>query len=246
MSASARPLAERDRAAERYLRPLLNFVRHRLHLHEAQGDLAPGEVRPEEIVDAVYAEALARRGPEAFAPHRYPWLRRLARELLAAEVARARQRRRERSLFEPLRPGPQASADEEVRPRRLIDLLPDPTAPVPEDVAEQEAFQRALACLLDQLPEAWREPLLLRACDGYSLRQIAELEGVSPAQVRRRIELAREFLRARLAEEYEEVPGAPPAERVVAALARLEPTPEQRVRLRERVGAVAPQEEAGT
>jgi RNA polymerase sigma factor (sigma-70 family) len=239
-----RASSESERAVRRYLRPLLNFVRHRLRLHEALGDLEPGALRAEELVDAVFAEALARRGPQALAPSAYPWLRRLAREVLAAEVARARQRRRERSLFEPLRPGPRASPDEDVQPRRLIDLLPDPTAPVPDAVAEQEEFQQALARLLDQLPEAWREPFVLHVCDGYSVRRIAELEGITPAEVRRRIALAREFVRARLAEEYETRPEVVPSEAVLGALERVEPTAEQHARLRERVVAAAPREEA--
>ncbi len=111
------------------------------------------------------------------------------------------------------------------------DVLPDPGAPIPAEVAESAEFQRALARILGRLPEAWREPFLLHACDGYSLREVADFEGASVADVSWRIDRAREFLRAALAEEYDEAPGATPSEAIFGAIERAEPGPERRAHL---------------
>jgi RNA polymerase sigma factor (sigma-70 family) len=242
------PLQPTDRAAfvrefVACLRPLLNFVRRRLRYHEALGELAPGELRAEDVVDAVLLEAV-HSGERPAGVSTYPWLRRLARRVLGREIERARRHRRELSLERPLHPGPAAASEGDLPPLRLVDILPDPSAPIPDQVLEQAEFQRALARLLGQVPDSWREPFLLHTADGYGLRAIAELEGVSVPEVRRRIEQARRFLRARLAEEYEEASGPPPAETLFAAVERGELPAEHQVRLIDRLTAAAAPEGA--
>lgn len=236
-----------DRLVGEYLRPLLNFARHRIRYYEALGRLPRGQLRAEEIVDAAFAEALAeikrQRTPEQ---PLYPWLRRLARRALEAAVRDARQRRAERSLEEELR-SPRSADETEGRPLRLIDVLPDPNAPIPEAVAEGHEFQCMLAALLGDLPESWREPFLLHVRDGYSLREVARMEGITVAQARRRIELAREYLRARVLEEYEELPAAPDVETLFAALEHAEPAQDHHEHLVRRLtGAQAPAAGQGT
>ena len=70
---------------------------------------------------------------------------------------------------------------------RLSDVLPSPRAPIPAPVLENRQLQECLCCMLGQLPESWREPFLLRVVDGYSIDEIAELEGTSVATIRRAI-----------------------------------------------------------
>jgi len=217
------------------LRPLLNYARGELHAEEALGNLPRGMVRPEDLVDAALAEAIARAG-EAPRDRLYPWLRQLVRRALAREVAEARRHRRERSLDEPVGSG-WPDIEGERAPRRLIDILPDPTAPIPEQIAESDEFQRALVAILCQLPADWREPFLLHVRDGYPIAQIARLEGLTPHQVRQRIQRAREFLRARLAEEYAETALPAPTEELFDLLLRIEPTPEHLARARDRLAA---------
>jgi DNA-directed RNA polymerase specialized sigma24 family protein len=93
---SKQTTADRAREPSRllaYLAPLLNFVRRRIRFHEALGDLPPGALRAEELVDAVFAEALAAQAERPAQQRVYPWLRRLARQVLAREIERARSRR---------------------------------------------------------------------------------------------------------------------------------------------------------
>ncbi|HEX7126639.1 MAG TPA: hypothetical protein VF406_12850 [Thermodesulfobacteriota bacterium] len=216
------------------LQPLLGYARVRLRAHEALGDLPPDRVPPEEVVGAALVEAL-RRVDDAPAGRLYPWLRGFVRQAVAHEVTDARRRRRERSLEEPV--GADRSEAEAIGvPLRLIDVLPDPKSPTPEELATAAEVQRAIAALLDQAPDIWREPLRLHAIDGLPIAAVARMEGVTVAETRRRIERAREFLRARLAEEYEEG-AAPPAETLLAAMPRAEAAPEEVARLRGRLEA---------
>jgi hypothetical protein len=105
----------------RYLRPLLRFARDEIRTQEALGRLPPGQVSPEEIVDAAFAEVL--RQPDAGQP--YPRLRTLVRHAVERE---ARQYRRERSLFEPVGRRKPDDYTASGTPRRLADILPDPTS----------------------------------------------------------------------------------------------------------------------
>jgi RNA polymerase sigma factor (sigma-70 family) len=190
-------------AAPRLVRPLYSFVRRRLGYLEDLGVLSAGTVRAEEIVDAAFLRALERL------PERPPqlsllrWLRRLAtREIERVARESRRQERMERSLFAPLAVPATGEEMPEV-PVRLIDILPDPTVLPPPEELERQEFQRYLNRTLAQLPETWREAFLLHRVDGYSIEEVAALEGEPVEEIRRMIASAQEFLRARLREALE-------------------------------------------
>lgn len=215
---------------DRYLRPLLNFARDEIRAQVALGRLEPGQLSPEEVVDEALLEAL-RSSEQPPQGKVYPWLRSLVRRAVEREV---RQHPPHRSLFEPVGLSRRDESDAGL-PRRLIDILPNPSSPIPGQVVESLEFQHALGAILRQLPTAWREPFLLDVRDGQSIREVAQLEGVSESEVRQRIDRAREFLRARLAEEYADSPLPPPTETIFELLDRIEPTPEQLERTRARL-----------
>ncbi|MGE3231755.1 MAG: sigma factor-like helix-turn-helix DNA-binding protein [Hyphomicrobium sp.] len=234
-AASRQAGTERPALVERtmeVLRPLLNYARSEVRMHEAVGDLIPGTINPEEVVDAAVLEAL-QQADEAPAGRIYPWLRHLVRRVVQREVAAARRRRRERSLEQPI--GTNRRDDEETSPpRRLIDVLPNPESPIPEDVVASAEVQQALAAVLQRLPASWREPFVLHAIDGVPLRRVAEFEGLTVAEARRRVERAREFLRSLLAEEYDQL-AMPPTEMLFAHLARMDPSHAHAARIRGRL-----------
>jgi len=210
-----------------HLSRLLRYARVELSAQEALGNLPRGDVRPEDVVDAALLDALM-DAEEAPAEGLYPWLRGFVRRAIDREVAAARRRRGARYLEGSVRP---ERLEDEGPPRRLVEVLPDPKAPVPEEVVEAREIQRALLDLLGQLPGDWREAFLLHVRDGLSIDEVAAIEGIPAAEVRRRIRSTREFLRARLAEEYRDVPDEPPSETIFDRLHRPTATPEHAARI---------------
>ena len=210
---------ERLTFAERsvaHLGRLLRYARIELSAQEALGNLPVGDVRPEDVVDAALLDALT-EADEAPAEGLYPWLRGFVRRAIDREVAAARPRRRQRYIEAPVRP---ERLEDEGPPRRLVEVLPDPKAPVPEEFVESREFQRSLLNLLGQLPGDWREAFLLHVRDGLSIDEVAAVEDIPSAEVRRRIRSTREFLRARLAEEYRDLADEPPSEAIFERLHR--------------------------
>jgi RNA polymerase sigma factor (sigma-70 family) len=214
-----------------HLSELLRYARVELSAHEALGLLPSGDIRPEDVVDAALLDALE-RADEAPAEGLYPWLRGFVHRAIEREVAAARPRRRYRYLEAPVRP---PRVEDEGSPRRLVEVLPDPSSPVPDDVVRSLEFQRSLLELLGQLPESWREPFMLHVFDGLTIEQVARMEALSPAEVRRRIRNTREFLRARLGQEYRDEPVAPPSEVLLEHLHRPEATSEHVERIGRRL-----------
>jgi RNA polymerase sigma factor (sigma-70 family) len=216
---------------------LLRYARLELRAQEALGQIPPGAIRPADIVDDALVQALG-HAEEAPRDPLYPWLRRFVHRAVERAARADRRHRREVSLETPI--GTQwPNDDSHGPPRRLIDILPDSSSPIPEEVVESRELQEELARLLSRLPQSWREPFLLRHRDGLSTRTIAKLEGLPPEVVRRRIELARETVRALLADEYEATLTSPPHEALFKAVERAEPTPDEIQRLRERLERAA-------
>lgn len=73
---------------------------------------------------------------------------------------------------------------------------------------------RRLLLEAEQIPEAYREPLMLRALHGMSGRHIAAIMGLPEATVETRIARARRMLRARLEQRDEEQGAAPQSARI--------------------------------
>jgi RNA polymerase sigma factor (sigma-70 family) len=219
--------------AVRLLGPLLNYARAELASREAAGDLPVNWITAEDVMDEALLAALGRAGQ---APEHglYAWLRAFVRSAIDRAVRDSRRREAE-PLDEPLG-GPQ-DVDQGLRPRRLADLLENPGGQVPDEVVETEEFQGALLAILRQLPEDWREPFLLSVREGIDMQEISAAEGVPVAEVERRIAMAREFLRARLADEYRDVAATAPTDAIFAVLQRVEPSSLERARIRDTLKA---------
>ena len=157
----------------------------------------------------------------------FPWLRHLAREVIervATGVQKAEQR--EISLATPVARRQRPQPGEPRSPLHLVDVLPNPEAPPPDQAIENRGVQDYFCCMLGQLPEAWREPLLLRVVDGYSVEKITNLEGTSPSEVQRDLWQARSWIRAKLAEEYGKAPPRRFWERLVRVAEEVPATPD--------------------
>lgn len=77
-------------------------------------------------------------------------------------------------------------------------IEPEDDAPAPSDEVLAKKRRALLRSLLDELPEAQAEALVLRSVLGHSLEETASVAGVPPNTIRSRMRLARDTLRRRI------------------------------------------------
>jgi RNA polymerase sigma-70 factor (ECF subfamily) len=122
-----------------------------------------------------------------------PWLRTVA---INAARAEGRKKTRRRNALES-----QAATDPNTFQR---DETPDTTATAPESVDEAHW----LLDLISQMPESYREPLVLRCVRGMNYKAISELTGLPETTIETRIARGRRMLRERVAMERDRKAGA--------------------------------------
>ena len=205
------PIAGGSEAAasiDRELSELYNFVRREIAMAQALGDLNRGDLVVTEIVDEVALTALEQYAERPLELNFRSWLLQLA-----LDVIKRRKReigRESRVLTSVELPEPHAKrveVDDEVydfyQPDsevRLKDLIPDRRLPTPEDTVAKHEFQQHINRALAQLPSRWREAFILYSVEGLTLEEVARVTRQPVDATRRAIELARELLRANLAE----------------------------------------------
>jgi ribosomal subunit interface protein len=214
--AEAFPVEERERelfstVAERHLKNLYNFVRREIAHYLVTGDLPPGEITAEDVVDATLLQAYREfvKAP----PRREirSWLIRLAVERVDAEAIRSKSERAGVHIEENI---PEIPPAEEVstlgdeimdfyqpdEDQKLEDIIPDITAPTPEQVLEGRELQRFINRTLATLPRVWRRAFALHYVGGMPVAEIAWMTKGAEPEVERHLEFAREYLRQRLLE----------------------------------------------
>ena len=197
----------------RYLDNLYHLVRHQLAYAQAVGDLRPGELDPEDVVDAILLRAYREfvRTPPTGTLRR--WLFGLAREQVAAEIQRQKTWRESTPLRTehdvPETPPEEAVStlgdeildfyepDEDLK---LEDVIADMFVMTPEEEAETRELRWCVDAALAGMPQAWRQAVRLRYVDGRDVTEIAKTLGVPEGETRRLLEHARQYLRQRLVE----------------------------------------------
>ena len=195
----------------RHYERLWHYVRHMIAYHEARGDLVPGDLRPEEVVDAamVRAHRLYRETPPVSVRR---WLVRLAREELEREVRRRREA--QTGVISAERRVPQVPPREEVttlgeeilyfhEPEekwKVEDILPDLSVPRPDQEVESRELRSCVRTALQQLPLEVRQALVLRYVDDFDGEDLAEAMGRPEPEIRRVLREGREELRSKLQE----------------------------------------------
>jgi ribosomal subunit interface protein len=199
-------------AIQPHLKKLYNFVRREIGYHDANGDLIPGEVTPDEAIDETIVRAyeqLATRPPKMELDR---WLMKLAMQYLHSEAWRSRIERKKVAHIEediPETPPTEAVStlgdeildfyqpDEDLK---LEDIVPDIEVPLPEEAAERTELQDAIRNALASLPGEWRKAFVLHHVEGLSMTEVARVIGLPEAEIKRYIEFARANLRQKLIE----------------------------------------------
>ena len=217
------PAEERERElfstlAERHLKNLYNLARREIAYYLATGDLPPGEITAEDVVDATLLQAYREFVKDPARREGRNWLIGLAVEKVEAEVKRSKaERARSVHIEEDI---PETPPTEEVstlgdeimdfyqpdEDQKLEDIIPDMTAPTPEQILESRELQRYINRTLATLPRVWRRAFTLHYVEGAPLAAIARMAKQTESEVERHLECAREYLRQRLSESGFEAP----------------------------------------
>ncbi|MDB5763591.1 MAG: hypothetical protein JWQ21_2586 [Herminiimonas sp.] len=196
------------------VRPLLpalqRFMKRELSYLRARGDLAPDYPTLHDVVDEVLARAYQKlnQRPGKVAPQQ--WLHRIAQSVLAEEVSR---RQAEEGRFISTESKTRETPDETLDERdesiyefyqpdemlRLEDVTPAAEAN-PEQAASDAEMRRYVDRILAELPTKWRRALLLAEVDDVAPSAIAGQLDASEDEVKRWIDQANTYLRARLEE----------------------------------------------
>src|SRR5271167_52233 len=151
---------------------LRRFIQRELDFRESEGQLRPGEIAVDDVVDEAIAGAL---GEQHDKPERIkvePWLYRLARQAIDRLSTEGRGE-----------PHPMEQS-----------LVPDPTADSPEDLAAQHELFSLVEMTLRSAGRNEREAFLLYTIEGFTLAEVAEITNLKVEDVRASIRRAREHL----------------------------------------------------
>ncbi|GAB4238016.1 MAG: hypothetical protein Kow00109_12210 [Acidobacteriota bacterium] len=202
---AATPSWEVEQLAAEYLERLETFVRREIYHLIIQGEIPPGVIEPQAIVDDVYLYVTAQ--PDAKPPELtvFAWMIQVSRELLQKRIAELQEHRDEPHVEETAGTEAPAGWDDETlaffqpdEELRVEDLLEDPTSENPEELLEREETFARLQKAVAKLPPDLREAFVLFAFEGFTSDEIAMLTGKLPEEVRSAVEQAREQLRREL------------------------------------------------
>jgi ribosomal subunit interface protein len=215
--AEAVPAEDRERElfstlAERHLKNLYNFARREIAYYLATGDLPPGEVTAEDVVDATLLQAYREFVKEPSGREIRNWLIGLALEKVEAEVKRSKAERAGRVHIE--EDIPETPPVREVwtlgdeimdfyqpdEDQKLEDIIPDLTTPTPEQILESRELQRYINRTLATLPRVWRKAFTLHYVEGAPVAEIARMTRQAESEVESHLEYTRDYLRQRLLE----------------------------------------------
>ena len=199
--------------AGQHLERLYEFVRHRLAYFESLGDLAPGELAAEDVVDAVLLRAYHEFVKEPAGREILSWLIELATERLRSEVKRLKSERNRKVRIE--EDIPETPPIEEVstlgdeildfyqpdEDLKLEDIFPDVEISTPEEMtAAKEELLRCVNASLAAMPKEWRRALRLRHAEGFTDAELADALHKAEPEIERILEYARQHLRQSLIE----------------------------------------------
>jgi RNA polymerase sigma factor (sigma-70 family) len=155
---------------------LKRFIQRELGHRESLGELLPGQIAVEEVVDEAIADVLSEQHDKPEPMKLEPWLYRLAKQAMG------------RIHFEDL--GEVGLSEENV--------IPDPAANSPEDLAARRELISLVEVTLRDAGHNEREAFILYTIEGFTPEEIADISNRSVEEVRASIRKAREHLQRAL------------------------------------------------
>jgi RNA polymerase sigma factor (sigma-70 family) len=195
-------------------RPLLaalrRYVRREMVFLRARGDLEGDFPTVDDMVDESLARAYRELQWRPQIPISKSWFYGIASAVLAEEVKQRRHKLgRLVSLEKPV--SVKDTFGEEIdaaiydfwQPETLLkleDVMPDDDVPSPEEEVNREELRRVVAQLISELPNGWRQAVLLTHADDMPSADVARQLGIGEHELARWLQHADAFLKARLTE----------------------------------------------
>jgi DNA-directed RNA polymerase specialized sigma24 family protein len=176
---------------------------------EARGDLLPGELQAQDLVNSTLVEAHREFVNDPAHGDLGRWLINVAGRQLDAAVRRSKSERRRTAPLEQSVPETPPAEDiavlgDEVfdfyqpdEALKLEDVVPDLSIPTPEEEVEREHLQECVRTALKDMPARWLRELMLRYVMSPAPSDKAKPKG-DFLEADRMVEYAKEFLRHRL------------------------------------------------
>ena len=179
------------------------FVGREILMRETSGDLEPGALTADEIVDEAAARALDEQATKPDRLRLEPWLYRLALQSIDDLAARLAEHDSEVNLAAPRRRRSELASDESHLQFHQPDetqttesSIADRNMPTPEEAAYTDEMITLVQFALEGAARGDREAFILHALEGFSTDEIAAITDHNPEQVQKAIGRAREMLRA--------------------------------------------------
>jgi len=151
---------------------LKRFIQRELDFRESEGDLRPGEITVDDVVDEAIAGALSEQQDKPERIKVEPWLYRLARQAIEKLAVDGRGERQ----------------------TVKGSTVSDPSADSPEDVAARRELFHLVELSLVSAGRDEREAFMLYTIEGFTLAEVAHITGRELEEVRASIRKAREHL----------------------------------------------------
>ncbi len=187
----------------RLLKRLYNFTRREIQFRIWSGQLRKGDIAIADVLDEAVVEVF-KKLPDEYDER---WIE---RELFRSVIQIINRVVREKRIPRvPLEKTVDAYEDidteiyEFYQPDNLYhleDLVPDNFFPEPDNAIEQEDIKRYIDQVLSGLPDKWRYAFYLTVFEEFTPEEIAMVQGISPEEVKKYVQLAREYLREKLKE----------------------------------------------
>jgi len=183
---------------------LKRFIQRELQYREDQGQLLPGQIAVEDVVNEAIANALSDQKEKPERMKLEPWMHRLAVEAIAGLTSQGDEEGNiplERSHGQQnVRATDEAVLQFHQSDEKLFEenVIPDPTANNPEELTARRELISLVAAALGDAGRSEREAFIFYTIEGFTLEEIADITNHSVEEVRAAIRKAREHLQRAL------------------------------------------------
>lgn len=172
---------------------LYDIARNEVEYREAAGDLMPGALTTNDVVDGVVPTAYRQLVTDPDQHALASGLRRLAVDHINRELARVKVNGAHAEVLYFFEPGEEREAGIPIPDEPVAAVSPAPAAEAPGDDLRQW-LERTLTAM----PSIWRRALLLRHVDGLTCRAVARAVGRPEREIGAMLDHARAYLRDHL------------------------------------------------